>query len=1123
MFRKFLVCACVGIGFSVHAIGQADANALRQLSLRRSANFAAQRTTAARFARRRGLPMNYVDAEGNTVHLVGLLPSGIPIYLTTFNANAAITTNVTALRAGGTLGLNLAGDEMSVGVWDGGRVKQHVELDTRLISTEGSTYDTHATHVTGTLIASGVNPAAKGMAPHAKANTNDFLDDEAEMAALATSQLLSNHSYGTVTGWQKNGTQWDWKGDPSVSPIEDYRFGFYDTRAQTIDQIAVMAPYYTIVWAAGNDRADVGNGSKPADCNGGSGYDCIIPDAVAKNVITVGAVDKVLSYTNAFDVSMSFFSSWGPTDDGRIKPDLVADGINLFSLSAVGTDGYTTLSGTSMATPNVTGSLLLLQQLYGKIHGGTRMKASTLKALAIHTAREAGPSPGPDYSFGWGLLDAGAAGRVIEEQDNESTYIIEDTVTNDFVFQLPLHPKANQKITATLAWTDPAGIPVSPSLDPTAIMLVNDLDLRIADDQGHEQLPWVLDPANPSKAAVHGDNFRDNVEKLEFDLPEGRDYLLRVKNKGTLLAGSQNFSLIVSYQPLNSQRVLYWIGDSGDWNSGQHWSFSSGGSAANLVPVAGDRAIVDENSFDGLGSDNITLSQDAAVGELYWLNSKASSIQFQGHTLNITEGAVMPEANFSATGGQIHFNGSGSVVLHDVSFGSTSVLFDGDWKVAGNFSTQDLDVRSGSLSFSDSHVTLSTCVSHAGNPRKITLSNATIAIAGGSDWEGDGLTVRSENGIVDVVGSDVTLTWNQVDFPGEVRSGNGNKLTIGGDNRIGTLNSAGVLSLNGSNKIDTLNVAAGSDVSLGPSTNQSLRGQINLASFASSPIHLHSTGIATFTFADHVKLCFDYLKVENVNVAGSAVVSAGANSVLSNSANWRSGACGDALFADFSMRYICVNSLSEFTNTSTGPASTFSWRFDNGQALTSKDATWKFAAAGVAQATLKVTGAGQVDSVTRSINIQSNPLPLNKVFFNNDILTSFVIEPRYQWYNNGVAIAGATSRSLQWDEVAGAFWVVAYADQCNTVSDTLAITGLEPALVTDVFPNPASSKVVVGIPQGGAKMSLRSMIGAIVWEGATVDKTFTIPVNDFPDGIYLLTIRHTEGEEIRKIVIDHYH
>jgi subtilisin family serine protease len=110
---------------------------------------------------------------------------------------------------------------------------------------------------------------------------------------------------------------------------------------------------------------------------------------------------------------MSSFSSWGPTDDGRIKPDLVANGVGLLSSVASNDFSYSSYSGTSMSSPSTAGSLGLLIQHYRATHAGADMRSAALKGLALHTADECGGNPGPDYSFGWGLLNAKRAAEQI--------------------------------------------------------------------------------------------------------------------------------------------------------------------------------------------------------------------------------------------------------------------------------------------------------------------------------------------------------------------------------------------------------------------------------------------------------------------------------------------------------------------------------------------------------------------------------------------------------------------------------------------------------------------------------------------------------------------------------------
>jgi len=243
---------------------------------------------------------------------------------------------------------------------------------------------------------------------------------------------------------------------------------------------------------------------------------------------------------------MSEFSSWGPTDDGRIKPDLVGNGVWLYSTWP--DDPYFALaSGTSMSAPNVTGSLLLLQQHYQDLHGPDNfLRAATLKALAIHTADEAGDSAGPDYEFGWGLLNTRTAAEAIS-QDGGAYRIIEDTLANGAVDDFVVNVADGDAIlTATLVWADPPGTPVAPTLDPPDLMLVNDLDLRIIRG-GTTHYPWVLNPAVPAAAATRGDNFRDNVEQVQVDGGGAGSYTVRVSHKGSLVgSGSQDYALIIS-------------------------------------------------------------------------------------------------------------------------------------------------------------------------------------------------------------------------------------------------------------------------------------------------------------------------------------------------------------------------------------------------------------------------------------------------------------------------------------------------------------------------------------------------------------------------------------------------
>lgn len=492
------------------------------------------------------------------------LSSGSPIYYITDNVNAAISIGANKLHTGGGLGYTLNGQGIQIGEWDGGAtLVGHQEFGNRAAQGDNATsLSNHATHVAGTMIASGVQASAKGMAPQASLLANDWNNDNSEMATAASNGLiLSNHSYGIVSGWAfgpwaTGVSSWHWFGDPLVSPVEDYKFGYYSYNAQVWDQIANNATNYLIVKSAGNDRNDSHSGGHYVWQNGGwsfasaprnsdgnaDGYDCISGEGVSKNVLTIGAVDDVLSYSGASSLIMSSFSGWGPTDDGRVKPDLVANGITLYSTLATGSTSYGTMSGTSMSAPSASGGLALIQQ-YAYNKANNYLKSAALKGLAIHTAKEAGSAQGPDYQFGWGLLDIEHA---VEALDDTLTIFGMHTLSNSLTFSNSLTLSSNP-VRITIAWNDPAGTPVTSNLlNNTTSMLVNDLDIRLTAPSGQVYYPYVLNPSLPSTAASTGDNVRDNVEMI--DLPNGvvpGVYTLTVSHKGTL-ASSQEFALIVT-------------------------------------------------------------------------------------------------------------------------------------------------------------------------------------------------------------------------------------------------------------------------------------------------------------------------------------------------------------------------------------------------------------------------------------------------------------------------------------------------------------------------------------------------------------------------------------------------
>jgi hypothetical protein len=150
-----------------------------------------------------------VRAQDGTLKEIKYIVDNQPIYITTHNVNSAEATRTNFLHPGGGLNLNLEGENMTIGVWDGDNVRDtHSEFQSddftqgsRISSPDfgaSDAYGNHATHVAGTIIAKGINGSVKGMASKASVKSYDWDADSVEAGneSLDNGLLLSNHSYG---------------------------------------------------------------------------------------------------------------------------------------------------------------------------------------------------------------------------------------------------------------------------------------------------------------------------------------------------------------------------------------------------------------------------------------------------------------------------------------------------------------------------------------------------------------------------------------------------------------------------------------------------------------------------------------------------------------------------------------------------------------------------------------------------------------------------------------------------------------------------------------------------------------------------------------------------------------
>jgi len=464
--------------------------------------------------------------------------------LTELNAENRALTGVNIVNAAP---YDLDGSGVTALIYDGGRMANHADIDGRMTvgtSDTASTSD-HATHVGGTVGGDGTASSGnnRGMAPAVDLISYGFeqegglsegflytdpgdLEDDYTEAINTYGVDLSNNSIGTNTA--PNGYPCDWTGN-------------YGITSALIDSIAAgsLGSPFRIIWANGNERQ---TSRCLGDDNGNFGeFFSTAPPACAKNHIAVGSVDADTDGTSSF-------SSWGPTDDGRIKPDISAPGCQLggdggvTSISSFGFTSYGNKCGTSMAAPTVTGiAALILQQYRDTFPDRDDLRNATLKALLANTAVDRG-NVGPDYQYGYGSVRADAAiDAVISEN------IVEAEVASGGTYQgVIIVAPGETELRVTIAWDDAPGTPNSGNA------LVNDLDLRIIDPNGNPYLPWTLDPANPTAGAVQSvADHLNNIEQVTIANPIPGGYTVEVTGFNIPQGPTQSFGVVSSSTLIN--------------------------------------------------------------------------------------------------------------------------------------------------------------------------------------------------------------------------------------------------------------------------------------------------------------------------------------------------------------------------------------------------------------------------------------------------------------------------------------------------------------------------------------------------------------------------------------------
>ena len=476
------------------------------------------------------LPMSVVDTLVAFDEVLWIEPA-LPAFSENNDSNRA-NTQVEEVWAAP---YSLSGSGVVAMVYDGGAAdSSHPDFSGRLTTHDSSGTSSHATHVSGTVGGDGTNSGGQhaGMAPGCTIVSYGFeqegglsegflytdpgdIEVDYTDAINTHGAVVANNSIGTNTA--PNGFPCEWTGD-------------YGVTSGVIDSVVrgSLGDSIRVVWANGNER-------QTSRC--GDLYNTTAPPACAKNHITVGAL-------NSNDDSVTTFTSFGPADDGRIKPDISAPGCQSDGdtgvTSTVPGGGYSSYCGTSMAAPTVTGIAALVIEEWRRLHPGEAdISNAGLKALLANSGDDLG-NIGPDCEYGFGTVRAHAAIDSLRAEG-----VIESEVTNGATNEhLVIVEAGLPELRITLAWDD---VPAAPL---PAAALVNDLDLVVTDPSGNVIDPWTIDPANPGLAATRsGPDRLNNMEQVSVADPMPGAWRVQIVGHAVPV-GPQTYALAADPNPI---------------------------------------------------------------------------------------------------------------------------------------------------------------------------------------------------------------------------------------------------------------------------------------------------------------------------------------------------------------------------------------------------------------------------------------------------------------------------------------------------------------------------------------------------------------------------------------------
>jgi len=486
-------------------------------------------------------------------------------------------------------GRHLTGDGIGVMVRDDGGVGPHVDFKGRIDNSWTSGYGgNHGDGVAGIMCGAGnIDPYMEGMAPEASLFVVDY---ESDFLDTATNTLINDGSVQITNSSYSNGCNTG-----------------YTSSTNTVDTQSNLNPTLLHVFSAGNsngDDCDYGAGDQWGNITGGHKQ--------GKNVIATANV--------FYDGAIVNSSSRGPAYDGRIKPDIAANG--QYQMSTDDNNTYRSFGGTSGAAPNIVGIAADCYQIYNQLYISLP-KAALIKATLLNTANDLG-NLGPDFKFGWGHVNALRAVKLIEDHR-----FFNDIISQGEINQHSISiPSGTREVRFMLYWNDPAANAGASSA------LINDIDLSVDTPTGELFLPWVLD-ATPDKTlldlpATKGADHMNNMEQVLIKNPEAGNYTLNINGFG-IPVGPQEYFIVYeiitdtidltyplggeSFTPSDTE-IIHWDTNDDSIDVQIDYTIDNGVSWLNIATVPSSDRLYEWTVPESIsGQCKVRLTKDSFISE----------------------------------------------------------------------------------------------------------------------------------------------------------------------------------------------------------------------------------------------------------------------------------------------------------------------------------------------------------------------------------------------------------------------------------------------------------------------------------------------------------------------------